>query len=335
VVCEHVVADIAAVIIADDACEPNVTSLYKLCRQTSGWRPMGAGSVGCSWSTASQDGSRGVAAVGVATTPDVVEVRIEISGATHTVPVEAGYGVVVPDVPPSTGPLPCTYRTADRREVIGWPPPAHTFAKAADHARLTAIGDAQHFVWAAQLQIERYVAAIRTPTPRQLPATATQRRLGSMVFVEAEFMFNAAAQAEKALEVVGGPALSSKLAREVRLLRNLHEHSDEQRVTFEDPTKPRVLAGKSFAAAYPGEVPWTFGFGADGHFVSVLRIEDLWDELEDIDIELDRLWNAEIVGTSMSHVPGSEKRARRPLPVPAGDVLGLAALAQRVIVGDG
>ncbi|HEX8001511.1 MAG TPA: hypothetical protein VF519_02320 [Mycobacteriales bacterium] len=226
-----------------------------------------------------------------------------------------------------------SYVTRDGGQVDGRPPPARVFTKVADLDLLRALDDARHYVWAAQVQVERFVTAFRRISRSTLPPSPAEIRQSSQAFAEAEFLLNAAAQVEKSLRLLAdGPAFSEPTAFAVRTLRNLHEHWEQHRASFASPSLPKKRAGATFATAYPDEVPWSFRWSAGtGHFISVLRVEDLWDELESIDIELSRRYDDLVAGTGLPHVPGDPQRAPRPIPEPAADgTVAFATLTQNL-----
>jgi hypothetical protein len=129
--------------------------------------------------------------------------------------------------------------------------------------------------------------------------------------------------------------LSANLTTDIRLLRNLHEHWEQHKPSFAHPSLPKNKAGIGFAARHPADRPWEFKFGASGHWISVLPLEDLWDGLELIDRELAHLNNAALDGTSMPHVVEDANRPFRPMPQPANDrTLAKSVLSQPLLLGD-
>lgn len=300
VVREAVSGDLAAVIVAPAAYDPPLAFLCRVTRAQYRWRFSGLGHLGASWGIGSPSGESGIFAYGVETTPDVAEVHVRVEGDRYVVPVFESFGALIIGKIPSDHSWEVTsYRTVDGDDVEGNPPPARAFNQQPDHARLAAIDDARHFVWATQMQIERFVAAFhRDGRSFLVPPTPEQQRASSLTFADAEFLLNAAGQAEKALRrIAHGPRLSTAITRDIRDLRNLHEHWDEQRASFAHPSLAKERAGRSFAARHPEDRPWEFRFAAGdsgGHWISVLRIEDLWNELEAVDRGLSRLRNAEL-----------------------------------------
>lgn len=132
----------------------------------------------------------------------------------------------------------------------------------------------------------------------------------------------------------GGPQFTEQMAKDIRQLRNLHEHWDEQKPSFAHPSLTKDQSGKDFADRHPAERPWEFKFGSGGHWISVLRLEDLWDELELIDRNLGRLSNAELAGTATPHIIEDENRPLRPIPQPGADrTLARSMLRQPIRLG--
>lgn len=330
-------ADTGVVIIAVPTYEPPVTLLCKLARSADGWRVVGVAGLGTPMTAMSPAAEDGVLCFGVGTSADVSEVHVRVDRERYTIPIEDGYGALIISQQPPEPPWEMTsYRTADGRDIVGAPPPARRFTKQVDQTHLVAIDDARHFVWATQRQVERFVIAFHADVNVAfVPASSDDQRRSSLAFAEAELLLNAAAQAEKALALLGGPNLSTSMSQDVRMLRNLHEHWEQQRESFAHPSLLKTLAGKSFANKYPAERPWVFQFGGNGHFVSVLRLESLWDELEAIDLELVRMRNAALAGTAIPHVVEDVNRPLRPMPQPpATRTLGRTVLRQSIIIGN-
>jgi hypothetical protein len=330
---------LAAVIVVAAAYDPPVTRFYLVAQTQDGWRLRASGALGLRWITTSPTGERGIVYFGVETPSYVTEVHLRIDGTHHAVPTPDGYGamVIIGQAPNPSWEV-SSDRTADGQDVTGAPPPARTFINQGNPAQLATIGDARHFLWATQLQIERFVTAFRRDVHRSadVPPTPEDQRNSSLAFAEAEFLLNAAGQADKALRRVrGGPRLSAKMSKDIRMLRNLHEHWDQHRASFAHPHLPKVKAAENFATQYPAERPWVFQFGAEGNYISVLRLEDLWDELEVIDRELGRMNNAALDGTAVSHIIKDENRTPRPMPQPVADrTLAMSVLRQPLLIGE-
>ena len=61
-------------------------------------------------------------------------------------------------------------------------------------------------------------------------------------------------------------------------------------------------------------MPWIFKYSnAEGFYISVLRLDDLWAELDSVERKLAGIAN-EVLGPF--HEPEDEDRAPRPMPIP-------------------
>jgi hypothetical protein len=132
------------------------------------------------------------------------------------------------------------------------------------------------------------------------------------VNAEASFLLNAAQQAVTALRLVpGGPRFGAEMQAKIRLLRNVFEHWDETHpAVVSPPVGPSI---KEFAERWPNGSPWGAGFGVD-HQLSVMRVEDLWEELDRVERELGRIRNAAYEGTNEPYVADDADRPPRPFP---------------------
>jgi hypothetical protein len=332
-----VLADVAVVVVVVATYEPSVALICRLAHTADGWQVVGSAGLGMPMTVMRPIAEEGVLCFAVSTSAAVSEVRVKVGQEHYIIPIEGGYGaLIIGGQSPELSWEMTSYRTADGHEVVGSPPSAHSSMKHLDRAHLAALDDARHFVWAAQRQTERFVIAFHTDVePRFVPASLDDQRRSSLAFAEAEFLLIAAAQAEKALSLLGGPNLSEDMSQDIRMLRNLHEHWEQHRESFAHPSLPKTKAGKSFANKYPADRPWAFQFGANGHYISVLRLESLWDELEAIDVELGRMRNAALAGTAIPHVVEEENRPPRSMPMPApGRTLAKSVITQSITIGN-
>lgn len=317
---------------------PPVQRLLELGREHGGWRLLGSGHVnGGSWSLGRSSYSRAVPENVAFIRLRVLDGRLlelrAINGwvlSVHSAPVVyRGEGVDEIE----------SYVTLDDEHHEGQPPWPNVDRVSVDPGRLTLLSDARHWVWATQMQIERFVAAYHSQTADSegLPSTPEQRRSDSLTFAEAEFLLNAANHVLTALgRLPGAPKLNDDLAHKIRTLRNVHEHWDEQRAAFAHDDLPKERSGKCFANDFPESKPWSYGFGSDGHSISVLSLEDLWTELDAIDQSLSKPSNDTLKDMGIPHVPEGPPPPR-PFPVfetmGVGVVVARGSLTQSVIVG--
>lgn len=333
--------DLAAALISVDDYTPPLLSRVDFVRTPTGWRVNGSSTPeGQTWSPETTSYSRRV-------TPEVSVIVVRLGSRRKELKAEDGW-VLTADRPVNPrDPIRYEilgYVTVDGQSYVGEPTVPRNDnddSKSPDYALLTALSDAHRWVWAALRQIERFVIALHEDSPRLpgLPPTPQQQRLRWLVYSDAELLLNAANHVLTALSRVSdGPRLSDDLARKILHLRNIHEHWDEQRAAFAHRDLPKVRSGKKFAELFPEDVPWRYGFGADGHTISVLRLEDLWTELDGIDQELSTLSNAALADAGTPHIPEATSAAR-PFPYVdpgprAGTVVAMATLAQSLIIGD-
>lgn len=336
-VCSAVQDDVAVVIVIVPGYEPPVALLCRLTREGEGWNLSSLSGLGSPLTVMSPAAEGDDLCFAVGTSAEVSEVHVMVGHERRVIPVQGGYGaLIMTGQPPEPAWEVTSYRTAEGSDIAGSPPLPHVFTKQADPDLLATIDDARHFVWAAQMQIERFVNAFRSDVRVSfVPPSIEDQRLSSLAFAEAEFLLIAAAQAEKALSLLDGPQLSESMSADIRMLRNLHEHWEQHRASFAHPDLPKTKAGKSFADKYPTERPWVFQFGANGHYVSVLRLESLWDELEAIDRDLGGMRNTALAGAAFPHIAEEESRPLRPMPQPAVTrTLGKSVLKQPLLLGD-
>lgn len=145
---------------------------------------------------------------------------------------------------------------------------------------LPAVGEALHWVRATQLQIERFVESFLTETE-------AGRHSFLRTTADAHFLLNAAAQAEKAVNYLD-KAMPADRSETLRSLRDVHEHWEQHKDSFASPRFEKRRSGKRFAEDHPDAVPWNFRLDATGTWISVLRLEDLWDEMLTLEADLER-----------------------------------------------
>jgi hypothetical protein len=155
-----------------------------------------------------------------------------------------------------------------------------------DKEAYEATQEALHWVRVSFLQIDRYVGSFLTHAEAksaddQVTADAAPTR----TIADAHFLLNACAQAEKALRRTGRP-LPPAQKTTIRSLRNVHEHWEQHRESFESKKNTKTRAGRHFDEAHPGQLPWTFKYDATGTWISALRLEDLWEELAAVELDL-------------------------------------------------
>ena len=184
------------------------------------------------------------------------------------------------------------------------------------------LSEALHWINATLLQIERFVEGF-------LLLAESDAKDATIVTADAHFLLNACAQAEKALHRAGKPVPASQRTT-IRSLRDVHEHWDRHKETFESKRNAKTRAGKRFSDAHPEHLPWSFRFDATGTFISALNLEDLWAELTSLESSLvgELVTLAEPLGVQAL----SAVRAELPFPRRESKALGMAMVTQNIVL---
>lgn len=189
--------------------------------------------------------------------------------------------------------------------------------------RFGAIGEALHWVRVTQLQVERFVESFLTEAEADPPQSFIRTT------ADAHFLLNAAAQMEKAVRYVE-QTLPAERSLTIRALRDVHEHWEQHKESFASPKFSKRRAGQRFAEAHPDAVPWNFSFGSDGTWISVLRLEDLWTELQALERELGERLAAVAADAGVPAPPLTF--TERPFPRRESKVLAMSMLTQNIVI---
>jgi len=155
-----------------------------------------------------------------------------------------------------------------------------------DSGRYEASTEALHWIRVSFLQIERYVESFLAHAEAHSAGNVDAAdAAATSTIADAHFLLNACAQAEKALRRTGRPLPPARKTT-IRSLRDVHEHWEQHKASFESKKNAKTKAGRRFDDAHPGHLPWTFKYDATGTWISVLRLEDLWDELAIVELDL-------------------------------------------------
>lgn len=192
-----------------------------------------------------------------------------------------------------------------------------------DVRRYEQIVEARHWVSASLLQIERFVEAFLDFAEAEVKTEA------SRVSADAHFLLNAAAQAEKALLRAGFEVRPDQRTT-IRSLRDVHEHWEQHRATFESERSAKTRAGLRFSQAHPGQLPWSFRFDGTGTYISALRLEELWAELGSLDAALvDEL---ETLSRGAGLPKPAPSRHGEPFPRRSSRIVGMAMVTQNIVL---
>lgn len=182
---------------------------------------------------------------------------------------------------------------------------------------LAELDDALAWIRISLLQAERFVESF-------LDFAESDTSDATKLNADGHFLLNACAQTEKALKLADAP-LATGQTTTIRALRDVHEHWEQHKKSFESKKSIKTRAGLRFSEAHPEDLPWTFCIDATGTWISALRLEDLWEDLIKLEGELMRRMDA-LTGQT-SALPGP---ARGPLPRRESKVLAMAIAMQNV-----
>jgi hypothetical protein len=185
-----------------------------------------------------------------------------------------------------------------------------------------ALDEARHWVRVSLLQVRRFVASFQNVAEAEV-------RDATEVSADGHFLLNACAQAENAMKRVGRP-LAPGSATTIRALRDVHEHWEQHKKSFESKHNPKSRAGARFTGAHPDHLPRAVKIDATGTQISALRLEDLWDELIAIERDLVHASNehAEQVGAPLIPEPPDHGD----FPRRDSNVLGMAVVTQNMVI---
>ena len=157
-----------------------------------------------------------------------------------------------------------------------------------------ALNDVLHWIWSWRVQLRRF-------------RESTQEQGSGADALEQRKSFSKASFDEHLLLVAGGNLVRAidraterfaqtegfaqiSMAEAVGLLRNLYEHWDEQRRSFQEKDTPKRLSGKKFVDHFPDGRPWSLVYTTDDWLLGgVVPIAALTRELDAIEAEALRL----------------------------------------------
>jgi hypothetical protein len=192
-----------------------------------------------------------------------------------------------------------------------------------DDENVEAAADALQWIGATLLQITRFVEGLLLLAEADRPDDAT------VVTADAHFLLNACAQAEKALHRAGYTIPPGRRTT-IRSLRDVYEHWEQHKRTFESRSRPKSRAGQRFSEAHPDQLPWAFKFDATGTYISALRLEDLWEELVGIERTLALDVRARLRADNSIELPLLADT--KPFPRRPSKCLGFAMVTQNIII---
>ena len=159
------------------------------------------------------------------------------------------------------------------------------------------LSDLNHWVWAAQMQLERFKESFNQEFGSTADVDVDQSgRIYSNTSADIYLVCLVTYQVVKALQKMPKSsklhAPDSRTALALRLLRNVHEHWDvTKRVTYV-PTPADVSrlprASRAFVQAFPGVNPFTLTIDQYGTSIAgLVNVNSLWNTLNGLEKFLD------------------------------------------------
>lgn len=152
--------------------------------------------------------------------------------------------------------------------------------------REEALNDLLHWIWSWRLQLARLIDSTNrqgqgdTPTDkrRSFSRASCDEHL---VLVVGRNVVRAISRAEK---VFPGTDFELHEDEALSLLRNLYEHWDEQRSSFQNATIPRIRSGKEFINSFPSGKPWSITYVENDWLIGgVVPLNKVSQQLDDIE----------------------------------------------------
>ena len=112
--------------------------------------------------------------------------------------------------------------------------------------------------------LDEYEAHVRSAGPG--PPDAAWHETSLRTAELQDVIVNQANHLRKALARVGLPLMDPELGLRVRHLRNLYEHWEKYRASFENPSHPKRDSAKWYAENFPDEAPWSSRWGRESGF---------------------------------------------------------------------
>jgi len=155
-----------------------------------------------------------------------------------------------------------------------------------------ALGDVLHWIWSWHLQVGRLHESMQVPLNSRDPLG--NRKASSRTSYDEHMLLVAGGNLARALNCAKPymPQISipEETCKAMKLLRDLYEHWDEQRLVFQEKTRTKKRSAKDLAKHFPAARPWTTVFTDDDVLLGgVVGINELSKTLGPIEQEILRL----------------------------------------------
>ena len=152
--------------------------------------------------------------------------------------------------------------------------------------RSEVLNDLLHWIWSWRVQLKRLAESTREQGSGA--NTIEKRQSFSCASLDEHLVavvgWNLIRAIDQTQEVFQHVELELDNQEPVRHLRNLYEHWDEQRLSFQNDNVSKEKSGKKFAAQFPSGQPWSITYEADdwmlGGVVGLNEVSRQLDEIE-------------------------------------------------------
>ena len=127
-----------------------------------------------------------------------------------------------------------------------------------------ALTDVLHWTWSWRLQADRLLASTNAQGGGD-DDVAKRRSFSAASYDEHMLVvagWNLARAVRRAEELFPSIRMTDQ-AKALRLLRNLYEHWDEQRVAFQSDSQPKERSAREFVESFPQGHPWSITYTQD------------------------------------------------------------------------
>ena len=157
---------------------------------------------------------------------------------------------------------------------------------------LQALNDVLHWIWSWRVQVGRLVTS--TDAQGVGESALEKRRSYSLASFDEHLLIVTGWNLARALRSAGkrfpSIATADTTHEPLRRLRNLYEHWDQQRKSFQDPTETKILSGAQFSKLFPTGKPWSITYEREDWLLgAIVPIRALTQELASVEEEVLRL----------------------------------------------
>ena len=158
-----------------------------------------------------------------------------------------------------------------------------------------ALNDLLHWIWSWRIQLMRLIDSTNQQGQGDTPMD--KRRSFSRASCDEHLVLvvgrNVVRAISRAEEVFPGTDFELAEDKALSLLRNLYEHWDEQKGSFQNASIPKIRSGKEFINSFPSGKPWSITYVENdwliGGVVLLNMVSQQLDGIEGKALELEEI----------------------------------------------